>query len=137
MLRRVMTAGLVGVAIAALGSTSLLAEPGPATATKAPASITKSAPATTFATLKNLKAVPMAAKELDAVKGQHVHFLDPGGGELHLAGDVKTENNWENIGGSDGKPVAPSYNGLCVAAGYSGPSAGAILIPGGQFQCPL
>src|SRR4029453_8278413 len=39
-----------------------------------------------LATLKDVKAVPMASGELDAVKGMHVHFLDGGGGKEHLAG---------------------------------------------------
>ena len=86
-----------------------------------------------FATLAGVKAVPMASRELDAVKGLHVHFLDAGGGDLHLAGDVKHHNNWENLGGSDGRPVAPSYHGLCVAAGIS--STGGISIPGSAVQC--
>lgn len=77
-----------------------------------------------FATLKGLKATPMASSELDAVKGMHVHFLDAGGGKLHLAGDIKTENNWKNLGGTDGNPVAPSYHGLCVAH-----ASGGIFIP--------
>ncbi len=87
-----------------------------------------------FATLKGVKAVPMASSELNAVKGMHVHFLDAGGGKLHLAGDVKTQNNWTNIGGTDGLPVAPSYNGLCVAHASGGifiPTRGAITT-----QCP-
>ena len=79
-----------------------------------------------FAALKGIKATPMTATELDAVKGMHVHFIvepsqnDQYGLEgLHLAGDVKTENNWQNLGGTDPAPVAPSYHGLCVAVGTS------------------
>jgi hypothetical protein len=87
-----------------------------------------------FATLKGVKALPMTSKELDAVKGLHVHFLDGNGG-FHLAGNPEHQNNWENLGGSDGKPVAPSYHGLCVAAGLSGPGGG-ISIPGGALECP-
>ena len=98
-----------------------------------------------FATLKGIEATPMAAEELDAVKGLHVHFVSPSQNTqwaplpgLQLAGDIKTENNWSNEwGGSDGEPVAPSYKGLCVATGLSGPGGGVIFIPGGQFQCPL
>ena len=92
---------------------------------------------TQFATLKGVKAVPMAAKELDAVKGLHVHFVTIKNGKLHLAGDVKHENNWSNLGGTDGELVAPSYNGLCVAHGN-----GSIFIPTGPpgtpvtLQCP-
>jgi hypothetical protein len=136
-LHRLMTG--IAVAIAVAGVVTLHADEPTQKSTAKQISSAAQGPTTVsaFATLKGIKAVPMAATELAAVKGQHVHFLDPGGEALHLAGDVKTQNNWENLGGTDPAPVAPSYNGLCVAAGYSGPSAGAILIPGGQFQCPL
>lgn len=127
----------LAVAFAAPSAVTLSAE-SPAQSGAKQVAAQKAAPTpAAFATLKGVKAVPMAAAELDSIKGMHVHFLDAGGGELHLAGDIKTENNWENLGGTDPAPVAPSYHGLCVAAGYSGPSAGAISIPGGQFQCPL
>jgi hypothetical protein len=93
---------------------------------------------TTFATLKGVKAAPMSSSELDAVKGLHVHFITVKNGKLHLAGDVKTENNWSNEwGGTDDQPVAPSYKGLCVAHGN-----GSIFIPTGPpgtpvtLQCP-
>lgn len=91
-----------------------------------------------FAALKDVKAVPMGSSELKAVKGQHVHFVTISNGKLHLAGDIKTENNWSNEwGGTDGQPVAPSYKGLCVAHGN-----GSIFIPTGPpgtpvtLQCP-
>ena len=85
----------------------------------------KTVPATQFSALKSVKATPMTSRELDAVKGQHVHFITLSNGKLHLAGDIKTENNWSNEwGGSDGNPVAPSYHGLCVAHGN-----GQIFIP--------
>lgn len=94
--------------------------------------------ATQFAALKGVKAAPMASSELKAVKGLHVHFITTSNGKLHLAGDVKTENNWSNEwGGTDGMPVAPSYKGLCVAHGN-----GSIFIPTGPpgtpvtLQCP-
>jgi hypothetical protein len=77
-----------------------------------------------FATLKDVQVVPMTSRELDIVKGLHVHFLDAGKGKLHLAGDVKHMNNWKNIGGTDGLPVAPSYKGLCVSH-----AKGGIFIP--------
>ena len=79
------------------------------------------ASSTKFATMKGVKAVPMAAKELDAVKGLHVHFLNPGNntqffGEegLHLAG-INNTDHWKNLY-NDGF-VANSYHGLCTAAG--------------------
>jgi hypothetical protein len=93
---------------------------------------------TQFAALKGFKAAPMSSTELQAVKGLHVHFVTISNGKLHLAGDVKTENNWSNEwGGTDGHPVAPSYKGLCVAHGN-----GSIFIPTGPpgtpvtLQCP-
>lgn len=96
------------------------------------------APSATFATLKGVKAAPMSSSELDAVKGLHVHFITIKNGKLHLAGDIKTENNWSNEwGGTDGHDVAPSYKGLCVAHGN-----GSIFIPTGPpgtpvtLQCP-
>ena len=91
-----------------------------------------------FAALKDIKASPMSSAELKAVKGQHVHFITVKNGKLHLAGDIKTENNWSNEwGGTDRQPVAPSYKGLCVAHGN-----GSIFIPTGPpgtpvtLQCP-
>jgi hypothetical protein len=130
---------MIALAMASVAGSVSLAAQSPSSSKAVNVAATKPAPpASTFATLKSVSAAPMSSSELQAVKGLHVHFLDAGGtGIVHLAGDVKTENNWENLGGSDGMPVAPSYKGLCVAAGYSGPSAGAIAIPGGQFQCPL
>jgi hypothetical protein len=92
-----------------------------------------------FATLKGINAVPMASSELKAIKGLHVHFFNgsnntqygfPG---VHLAGRLD-EKNWFDNGSPDGNLVAPSYHGLCVAAG----SGSAISIPtfGGPSQCP-
>jgi len=140
-LQRLVTGTIVAIAVATgVGSATVRAErKTTSAATQVTAAGEKNvAVVSGFATLKGVKAVPMAAKELDAVKGQHVHFLDAAGG-FHLAGNPeKNTNNWQNLGGSDGAPVAPSYHGLCVAAGYSGPSApGGISIPGGQFECPL
>ena len=100
-----------------------------------PASVvtSESVPATPLATLKGVKAVPMSSRELSTVKGLHVHFITVSNGKLHLAGDVKTENNWSNEwGGSDGNPVAPSYHGLCIAHGN-----GSIFIPTGPPGTPV
>jgi hypothetical protein len=89
----------------------------------------KTVPASPMATLKGVKAAPMSSSELADVKGLHVHFWNPGAPfptEPHLAGDVKTENNWSDLYG-DGV-VAPSYHGLCKAAA----NGSAIFInPGG------
>jgi len=89
-----------------------------------------------FAALKGVKAVPMAAKELDKVKGLHVHFFNgsnnvvdtPGGPVegLHLAGANNTDN-WSNLYGQG--LVANSYHGLCTAA-TNGHSA-IFINPGG------
>ena len=84
-----------------------------------------------FAVLAGVKAIPMAASELKALKGAHVHFLDPTGG-FHLAGNPENSGvgtgNWYNNGSPEaeaGHLVAPSYHGLCVAAGR--PSG--IMVP--------
>lgn len=87
-----------------------------------------------FATLKGMKPVPMTPREMVAVKGQHVHFLDANGG-FHLAGNPENQGvgtgNWFDNGSPDGGLVAPSYHGLC--------KAGPIVIPvrgGALSQCP-
>jgi len=135
---------VVGVAVttflAGVGSMSLSAQSKGVPAAPAPAA-RPAATADTFVTLKAVKAAPMSAAELNAVKGLHVHFVTPskntqyGLEGLHLAGDVKTENNWSNAwGGTDGVAVAPSYKGLCVAHAQGGifiPTMGPITT-----QCP-
>lgn len=136
---RLVSASLTAVVLAA--TPVLLSASDNAEATKAVRAVQTSAvkaPASGFSALKGVKATPMAARELDGVKGLHVHFVTISNGKLHLAGDVKTENNWSNAwGGSDGNPVAPSYHGLCVAHGN-----GSIFIPTGPpgtpvtLQCP-
>lgn len=81
-----------------------------------------------FSILAGIEATPMPASELETVRGQHVHFLDPNGG-FHLAGNPANSGigtgNWYLNGSPDGQLVAPSYHGLCVAAG----TASGILIP--------
>ena len=126
-----LTAALLAVAPVTLSASD------DAAASKDTTRITQSAPAK-FTALKGIKAAPMSSTELEAVKGLHVHFVTISNGKLHLAGDVKTENNWSNEwGGTDGQPVAPSYKGLCVAHGN-----GSIFIPTGPpgtpvtLQCP-
>ena len=112
-----LTAALLAAAPAMLSaSDDAVASQDPKTTLSAPSQ---------FAALKDIKASPMSSTELKAVKGQHVHFITVKNGKLHLAGDVKTENNWSNDwGGTDGEAVAPSYHGLCVAHGN-----GSIFIP--------
>ena len=143
--RTIVTGSAAAVVIAvALGSLSLSAQ----SQGVKPAAPASSAPAAQeFTLLKGVKAVPMASSELAVVKGLHVHFFTPSKNivdtpfgpvqGIHLAGDVKTENNWSSAwGGSDGVPVAPSYKGLCVATGLSGPGGGIVSIPQGYQQCP-
>ena len=146
------SAFVVAFALAAMGTVHAADQPASDGAKAAPK--TSTVATNQFATLKGVKAVPMASSELDAVKGMHVHFVTdsqnnqygiaPG---FHLAGDVKTRNNWSNEwGGSDGADVAPSYHGLCKAAGVTpvgngsggpgGNNAG-IIIPNGSNECPL
>ena len=95
-----------------------------------------------FATLEGVKATPMTAGELDTVKGAHVHFLDPNGG-FHLAGNPAQQHNWYNNGSPEsvinGELVAPSYHGLCVAAGTPSGIVIPATGPGGVPtlpQCP-
>ena len=122
----------------ALAASALVQAADKAVPAKDNATSAVTASTTQFAALKGVKAVALSSSELKAVKGQHVHFITINNGKLHLAGDVKTENNWSNEwGGSDGNPVAPSYHGLCVAQGN-----GSIFIPTGPpgtpvtLQCP-
>ena len=100
------------------------------------------APAPQFTVLKGVKAVPMSSTELKAVKGQHVHFIEPGNGfaKIHLAGNPENEGigigNWYDNGSPDGGLVAPSYHGLCVAAGTGPSPIGIPVFPGQLSQCP-
>ena len=132
---RIVRLALVAVALAAA---PVVVSASDQPTSKDNTAVTVSAQANQLTAVKGIRAVPMSASELKAVKGQHVHFITISNGKLHLAGDVKTENNWSNEwGGSDGKPVAPSYHGLCVAHGN-----GQIFIPTGPpgtpvtLQCP-
>lgn len=96
---------------------------------------------TALTTMARIKAAPMTSSELNAVKGLHVHFVVPGSQNdqygptgLHLAGNL-FEHNWENLGGTDPAPVAPSYHGLCKAQKTPSP----IFIPFNPAigtQCP-
>jgi len=130
-----VSAAVVAIALVAATSSMHASGKSSAVAVKA-ASPESSAPAAApkqFVTLKGVNVVPMSSRELVTVKGRHVHFLDANGG-FHLAGNPELQNNWQNLGGSDGKPVAPSYHGLCVAQGIS--PTGGITIPGAAVQCP-
>lgn len=118
---------------ATMGSVSAADKVAKPEGAKAVAAAAQSPSTKKFATLKGVVAVPMASKELDAVKGMHVHFLDANGG-FHLAGNPANKGigigNWYLNGSPDGQLVAPSYHGLCVA--------GPIIIPTGPnpSQCP-
>ena len=95
-------------------------------------------PTKQFKSLDKIVAVPMSQADLSSVRGEHVHFRDAGSGKLHLAGSFHDQNgdgvpdNWLHLGGSDGRLVAPSYHGLCVAQGVG---VGGISIPGARVQC--
>lgn len=142
--RTVVTGSVVGFAVVlALNTPSLLAQ----AKDEKPAAPVLASAAKGFAALNGVRAVPMPASEMEAVKGLHVHFFTPSKNVVdtpfgplegvHLAGDVKTRNNWSSDwGGTDGMPVAPSYQGLCVATGLSGPGGGIVSIPEGYAQCP-
>jgi hypothetical protein len=135
---RIVRLTCLAAALAVAAAPALLQASDQAVPSKDNTTSTVTAAPSQFTALKGVKAVPMSSSELKAVKGLHVHFITLSNGSLHLAGDVKTENNWSNEwGGSDGKAVAPSYHGLCVAQGN-----GQIFIPTGPpgtpvtLQCP-
>lgn len=97
------------------------------------------APTNRFRSLDRIVAVPMSRADLSSVRGEHIHFLDASGtGPLRFAGSFHDHNgdgvpdNWLVLGGSDGRPVAPSYHGLCVAQAVG---VGGISIPGAAVQC--
>lgn len=129
--KRWVSAGLVALALAVA--------PGVLSASdSAPAVKDQKVSTAKFTALKGVKAEPMSSNELKTVKGQHVHFLTLKNGKIHFAGNP-FEHNWENLGGTDGQDVAPSYKGLCIAHGN-----GSIFIPTGPpgsgapvtLQCP-
>ena len=130
-----VSASVVAIALAATMNTVSAADKSKTDNVKAVPTASRTQPAATnqFSTLKGVKAAPMSSRELVAVKGRHVHFLDGNGG-FHLAGNPEKQmNNWQNLGGSDGLPVAPSYHGLCVAQGVG---TGGISSPGAGVECP-
>lgn len=93
-----------------------------------------------FATLKGVKAIPMAAAEMGAVKGMDHHFtvLLPSGETVRhdtdqhqdAIGDGGKGKNFVLITFSDGveRLVAPSYRGLMKACGNG-------VIDGPGFLC--
>jgi hypothetical protein len=77
------------------------------------------APTAQFTALKSVKAVPMASRELKAVKGQHAHFWTPSDPfalpvppEPHVV-NSNNMDNWLDLG--NGEIVGPGYHGLCTA----------------------
>lgn len=137
---RVFASAVIAVALAVapaiLSASDQSSQPTKATKA-APAASAETTSTSQFATLKGMRTVPMSPRELGAVKGQHVHFLDGNGG-FHLAGNPDNNGvgtgNWYDNGSPDGGLVAPSYHGLCVAA-----AVGPIVIPvrgGALSQCP-
>jgi hypothetical protein len=89
---------------------------------------TESVPATRLATLKAVKAAPMSPGELDAVKGQHAHFWNPGApfpGAPHVVNGNNLDN-WLDLG--NGEIVGPGYHGLCTA---NVKSSAIFINPGG------
>ena len=114
--KRWYSAGLVALALAL--APAMLSASDSETAVKA-----QNVSTAKFTALKGVKAAPMSSNELQTVKGQHVHFLTLKNGKIHFAGNP-FEHNWENLGGTDGEDVAPSYKGLCIAHGN-----GSIFIP--------
>src|SRR5688572_30494826 len=87
------------------------------TASEPASSVThESRPVSVLATLKAVKAAPMSSSELDAVKGQHAHFWNPGApfptSEPHVVNRNNTDN-WLDLG--NGEIVGPGYHGLCTA----------------------
>ena len=115
-------AALAAAAFATIASTAFAANP---------------VPASQFKSLDKIVAVPMSQADLSSVRGEHFHFLNASG-TLHFAGSLHDNDgdgvpdNWANLGGSDGQPVAPSYHGLCVAQTVG---VGGISIPGAAVQC--
>jgi hypothetical protein len=102
-----------------------------------PAFAADAGPTSQFKSLAKITAVPMSPADLSSVRGAHVHFLDAGGGALHLAGSFADHDgdgvpdNWVDLGGAQGL-VAPSYHGLCGAQAVG---VGGISIPGAIVEC--
>lgn len=126
MLRTIVSALVVAIALAATMS-SVSASDNPAKADVASASAKASEPSNTpsqFSTLKDVKAVPMASKELGSVKGLHIHFATP---SLPQTGLLFVNQQENNLGNGQALPGSgPGYSGLCGAA-LNSP---ALFIPG-------
>ncbi len=118
---RTTLAFVAAVAVAAIGSVSVSASAESAT----PDGVAVSASAQ-FATLNGVAAVPMASGQMDAVAGKSIHFVNPSG--RHETGEPPPGHKFhhtgrfgtDDCGGGTCPNAAPSYNGLCVAAGAGG-----------------
>jgi len=122
-----VSALVVAIALAATMST-VSASDQPAKADVANASAKASEPSNTpsqFSTLKGVKVVPMASKELESVKGLHIHFATPSLPQTGLLFVNQQENNLGN-GQAPLPGSGPGYSGLCGAA-LNSP---ALFIPG-------
>lgn len=107
MLRTIVSALVVAIALAAtMSSVSASGQP-------AKASEPSNTPSQ-FSTLKDVKAVPMASKELESVKGLHIHFATP---SLPQTGLLFVNQRENNLGNGQALPGSgPGYSGLCGAA---------------------
>ena len=129
-----MTTVASGVAVAlalTLGSASVSGQSATPDGVKAPSSRTALASGT-FAMLSGVKAIPMAPRELDVVKGLSIHFTTPSQNQGHP--QVIPNPGWHfvnykenNLGNGQALPGSgPGYSGLCGAALLSP----ALTIPG-------
>ena len=113
------TAG--SITVFAQSSTPKEAKPAPAKSTSS-----------TLAALSTVKAVPMAPRELSAVKGLHIHFTTPSANAGHplvepLTGWHFVNHRENNLGKGQALSIAgPGYSGLCGAPLLSS----ALTIPG-------
>jgi hypothetical protein len=120
----------VGVAFTA-GSVAVSAQAGSSDRDKADAQKSVSTPSR-LATLDGVKAVRMDPRDMEAVKGLHIHFTTPSQNDGHPLVDDATgwhfvNHRENNLGNGQALSISgPGYSGLCGAALVSG----AITIPG-------
>jgi|SRR5688572_16712615 len=146
-LTRIVSASLIAVVLTA-GAVAASDKPAKVESKKETTKATeKSTPASSqFAILKDVKAVEMASAELDAIKGQHIHFVihDPSTicpspscvpvipNAAPIAGPhdgpiFEVNHKENNLGKGNALPGSgPGYSGMCGAALKSP----AIWIPG-------
>ena len=95
-------------------------------------SIGSASAADELATLNGVKATPMAASELDAVKGLHIHGINPHGKLILLGGPRRYDNGSEEAANGEMFSVHNGYHGFCVAGPIGVPPIG----PGGVGTDP-